>query len=204
MKIAYIDVETTGLDPKVHAIWSIGAIFEIDGEEVSRIDYRCAPFRGVDKVSKKALEIGGITMDDLNSFPPPQETKIEFEDTLGRFIKKFNKTDKFHFVGYNAPFDYQFLREWYLKANDPYFGSWFWHPPIDVMNLAGLYCMGGRQNVVNFKLQNIAKQIAGIELSDEAAHDALADIEVTRDLFLFLKRWAYEAWKEDDEKGEGA
>lgn len=198
MKLAFVDVETTGLDPHKHGVWSIGAILEVDGEIVERLDLRCQPIKGIDHLSNKALEIGQITTEELNQLPDPNTTKAELVAVLGKYVNPQDRADQFHLIGYNAQFDYGFLRAWFEKLGDEHFPKWFWHPPIDVMNLCALYCMGGREHIKSFKLARIAQQIAGIDLAN--AHNALADIEVARELFYFLKRDAYTAWKAAPQK----
>ena len=56
MKIAYIDVETTGLDPKVNGIYQIGGIIEIDGEAVNEFGILMQPHED-DEVDPKALAL---------------------------------------------------------------------------------------------------------------------------------------------------
>ena len=198
MKLAFIDLETTGLDPHKHGIWSIGAILEVDSQIVKTLDLRCRPIQGIDHLSCKALEIGRITVEELNALPDASTTKTELLAVLGKYIDPQDRADQFHLIGYNAQFDYSFLRAWFEKLGDEHFPRWFWHPPIDVMNLCALYSMYGREHVNSFKLARIAKQLAGIDA--EKTHDALADIQTTRDLFYFLKREAYAAWKVDPPK----
>ena len=192
MKLAFIDVETTGLDPQRHALWSLGCILEVDGEEVDRFSLKCQPHEGRE-VEPEALAVGKITEQELMGLPSPYAAREEFESHLRRFVDRYDRQDKFFFVAYNAPFDYQFVRSWWEECGDPYYGSWFWHPPLDVMGLAALVLIEERPLLKNFKLETVCGHL-GVELTQ--AHDALADIEATRRLWHKLEERKYQLSKE--------
>lgn len=189
MKICYIDVETGGVDPKKHALLQIGGIIEIDGKEKERFNFKLYPFEN-DEVSEEALEKTGISIKDLEEGVEYRDPKIvykEFCKILSKYVDKFNKKDKFFLVGYNShSFDFQFMVEWFIKCGDPYFMSFFWYPSIDVMILAATMFMEDRSEFVNFKLETVYKEIVGEELDSSRLHDAMYDIEITKELYLTL------------------
>jgi DNA polymerase III epsilon subunit-like protein len=84
-------------------------------------------------------------------------------------------------VGYNARFDADFIRSFFEKCGDQYFGSWFWFPPIDVMNLALIKLMDKRATMPNFKLATVAN-VLGLE-PEGRLHEAHADIRLTQQIF---------------------
>ena len=184
MKIVYIDTETTGLDPKVHAVWQIGLIIEIDGVEKERREFLVKPFPG-DMVAKEVLEMNGMTMEEFrNKMAQAMEGPAVYAEMCGIFAKyvdKYQKTDKFFFAAYNATFDDSFLRRLWEKCNDVYYGSWFWWPPLDVAILACEYLLKERHRLVNFKLETVGKHL-GINIPGEA-HDAIHDILLTRAIY---------------------
>ena len=184
-KICYMDLETTGLDPIKNGIHQIGMIAEIDGEVVDVREFKVRPMKR-DTVEISALAVSGINVEDLDKYPTVQEIKPDLERWLGRFVNKFKREDKFTLAGYNIrTFDIPFLREWFTKQNDHYFGSWFNNQPIDVLALAyWLRHLEIIPELENYKLVTLCK-FAEIELGD-AAHDAIADIEATRE----LSNWA--------------
>ena len=106
---------------------------------------------------------------------------------MGKYIEKFDRNDKFHFIAYNANFDDNFMRSFFKKNNDNYYGSWFYWPPLDVANLAGAYLANSRSKMINFKLMTVANFL-GFEADSGKAHDALYDIETTIKVFDYLKR----------------
>ncbi len=101
------------------------------------------------------------------------------------FVDRYDKNDKFYFVGYNAKFDADHLRAWFQKNKDDYFGSWFWNPPLDVMSFAAFGLMRRRASLRNFQLLTVAEAL-GIATDKDNAHDALYDVELTRNVFQLL------------------
>jgi len=184
MKQFYIDTETTGLIPAFHALVQFSGIIVIDGQEVERVDLLSAPLPG-QMISKEALQVTGTTMEQLREYPKPYESYLKLTQTMAKYVDKFNREDKFYFIGYNARFDEDFVREWFKRNKDLYFGSWFYWPAIDVSNVAAIHFMqnGGRPN--SFKLMEVAKAL-DIEIDQEKAHDAMYDIIITKQIFETL------------------
>lgn len=112
--------------------------------------------------------------------------KEEFTNLLGKYVDKYDKTDKFFLCGYNnASFDNQFLRAWFVQNGDNYFGSWFWSSAIDVMVLAAQALMEQRHKMKDFKLRTVAEQL-GIVIEEERLHDAMYDIVLTHEVYKRL------------------
>lgn len=187
MKICFIDTETTGLDAKRHGIIQIAAIMEIDGVEVGRFEAFIRP-ASTCACDAKALEISGHTVEEIKGFKPEPQAFREFCDFLGQHCEKFERTDKVIFSGYNAPFDNQFIREFFERNGDKYFGSWFWAGTVDVMGLALLRLADQRSQMPDFKLGTVADFVLGSERIAELTethglHNAMTDIEITREVF---------------------
>jgi DNA polymerase-3 subunit epsilon len=184
MKELYIDLETTGLNPKKNGIIQVAGIIVINGKRKESFNYNCAPMEN-DYVDPKALEVTGHTAEQVKGF---QVSKVIYHKLLllwSKYIDKFDRNDKFHFVAYNGhSFDMPFLREWFKKHNDKFFGSWFYYPSVDVMLTAAHVLREERHRMPNFKLGTVA-QYLGINL--EHAHDAMADIEATYQIDQYLK-----------------
>lgn len=184
MKTLYIDCETTGLDAKVHGLWQVSAQLHVDGREVERFTYEMQPVKGK-MVSPEALDKGKVTWEQLRAFEPPGVVFQRMRGVLGKHIDKFDKKDKAWFVGYNANFDAQFVRQWFEDHGDKYFGSWFWYPILDVAVLGGFVLANERTQLENFKLGTLCKHL-GIEFDEDAAHDAQYDVDKTRQAFEAL------------------
>ena len=186
MKNLWIDLETTGLNPTKHGVIQIAGAIDIDDEIIEEFDFKVKPLPG-DGVTRKALDINQITVDELKDRPEPHSVKQEFLKILNNHIDPYDKNDKLFMLGYNSKFDYDFLRKWFEKQNYTYFGSFIWFPPIDIMNLVAFQSRDGRTEFKNFKLGTVAQQY-GIELQEESLHDAHYDITLTRELYKRVKQ----------------
>ena len=82
-KVLWIDLETTGTNPAIHGIIQLAAIVEIDGEIVEEADLKMRPL--MDKeITDEALEMQGVTKDDLSDYPAQDLQYTAFEALLER------------------------------------------------------------------------------------------------------------------------
>lgn len=182
-KLLFIDTETTGLDPAKNGIIQIAGIIEIDGLVVEKFNFTAKPF-DTDEINDEALSVCGISRDDIQKLEPATSFYSKLSDLFSKYVDKYDRTDKFFVVGYNVEFDVNMLRAYWLKMNDKYFGSWVSGHKIDLQPVVTfLTCVGKIPNLGNMKLETIANHF-GITIN---AHDAMSDIEATRDLFHKLK-----------------
>jgi len=201
-KVLFIDVETTGLDPRVHGIWQLAGLIEIDGEVADEFNYKMNVLEG-DEVEDEALEVGGITVDDLAKFDPPDMVFEHFKGILEKAVDKFDKDDKMFVAGYNVHFDVDFLANWYRALSEDKYGlgsfiNWKKIDPLPVLHwldyTAKLY-------LPNYKLQTVCERF-GVPLE---AHDAKSDIRATRELIIRIENKfhsVYDAWKKAGGNGE--
>lgn len=192
MKQFWCDLETTGVDPEKHGVWQIAYIIEVDGilKEQGKMETR--PFKDinsstVDQISPEALAIGGITINQLETFESPKNTYKYLISILSKYVDKYDRKDKMFFYGYNGYFDVAFLRKFFEKNGDKYFGSWFWFPPIDIMILAADELTDSRHLMENFKLGTVARK-CNIEVDEQKQHDALYDIKLTQSIYKYIKQ----------------
>ena len=180
IKKCFCDCETTGLNPKKNGILEIGCIIEAN-DVTEEFVIECCPFR-TDEIDDKALKVNRISKDDLFKRQPPETAYQELISMLSKHIDRYNKKDKFFFFAYNAPFDYNFLREFFIKNGDKYFGSYFFYPAIDVAVLAAMYLRDERHHMFNFKQTTVAPTL-GIDINLEEAHGALYDTRIMRSIY---------------------
>lgn len=187
MKLLFFDLETTGTNPGRNGIHQISGQIVIDGKHVQDFDFHVQPNPKA-VIEDAALQVGGVTREQILAYPPMEQVYKEFVAMLGKYVDKYDKKDKFFLVGYNnAAFDNQFLRGFFLQNGDVYFGSWFWSNSIDVMVLASAYIADRRAEMENFKLSTVAKFL-GVSVSDDSLYNALYDIELTRAVYEIVKR----------------
>jgi len=186
MKLLFFDLETTGTNPGKNGIHQISGEIVIDGESKQQFDFYVQPNPKA-LIEEQALAVAGVTREQIMAYPPMDVVYRDFVAMLGKYVDKYNKTDKFFLVGYNnAAFDNQFLRGFFLQNGDQYFGSWFWANTIDVMVLASARLAERRAEMENFKLATVAKFL-GVNVDDAALHNALYDINLTKAIYNLVK-----------------
>lgn len=184
MKLLYLDTETTGVKYQ-STIIQIAAIIEIDGEVKESINLFCAPFEDSD-ISEEALAVTGKTREEIFRYDNPLVVCEMFTSILGKYVDKYDKNDKFAVVGHNIKFDLDMLRNWAFRCGEKFIASYI-DFKADFDTLAYVKCLkilGRLPETLDNKLTTVC-EACGISL--ENAHDAMADIEATRNLFLYLK-----------------
>ena len=185
MKLCYIDLETTGTKPYKHAIHQIAGFIEIDNILEKEFEFRLAPHEYAE-IDPKALEIAGVSEDTLHTYEEPDKAFKRLRSLLSSYVNRFDRSDKFYFIAYNAHFDDSHLRALWQMQGDKYYGSIFSWPPLDVAQIAAFHLLEQRDLTQNFKLETVC-QLFELPFDSAAAHDALYDIRKTRELFLKLK-----------------
>lgn len=175
MKVIHFDTETTGLDPVKNDIIQIAGIIEIDGVVKEEFDFRIQPVSYAN-ISHEALAVHGVTVEQMLTYMKPAEGYQKIIQIFGKYVNKWDKADKFTPAGQNVSFDIDFLKQFFLKNNDKYYGSWMNWDVIDLRYLATALKYAGAIDPVNFKLETIAR-LFGYEFN---AHNALDDIRMTR------------------------
>ena len=181
-KIFWFDVETTGLDPYKNALIEIAFIIEQDKKILEEGNFLVAP-SSKDHIDSRALEVNGRTLVEIGKFPSAYVIHKQLLERLSNHIDKFNKFDKLIQGAYNAAFDDSFLRSFFHKQDDKYYGSWFYSCRIDVMTLVAEFVAKGSVTLKDFKLATLCAHF-GIELK---AHEAISDVRATRELYYKLK-----------------
>jgi DNA polymerase-3 subunit epsilon len=183
-KQLFIDLETTGADPAKHGVRQIAFLVYVDGVWVESFNFDVRPLP-TDEIDRNGMISMGVDIDKMMEFETAEAVKTYLDQVLSKYVEKYDRNDKFYLLGYNVRFDEDFLRQWFLKLGDKFFGSYFWTPAIDVMGLAADVVMkhGSRSKMDNFKLATVCK-IFGVKLDN--ADDALSDIRATNELYRKL------------------
>ena len=184
MKYIYIDVETTGIPCPQSGLIQLAGAIEIDGVVREEFSYRVRPFPQ-DRIDDEALRLNGVTRDDFVHYDEPGKVLQAFITLLSRYVDRYDREDKFQLVAYNARFDADHVRAWFEKNGDQFFGSWFWHPPLDVMSLAAVALRDRRSHMKDFKLATVAQKI-GLSVDEKRTHEAGYDVGLTREVFSRL------------------
>jgi len=188
MKLIFLDCETTGLDPATNAMIQVAGIVEIDGEVVEEFYINCRPLKG-DFINADALAVNGVTMEDLRGYPSGSESLVSLKRIFDKYIDKYNKKDKFYLVAQNAQFDYDFLKFFFVKHNDHYFGSYIHYHKIDLIAITTVMKLAGVLDVPNMKLATIMEKLG----LGKQTHDALDDVRALRKVFQIYLSWVKRA-----------
>jgi len=185
VKTFYFDLETTGLNPEKHAIIQLAHIIDIDGEIVEEGEFLIRPYEK-DLIDDEALKVNKRTREEIAGFEDPDVVFWEIvNDLLDKHIDRFDKTDKFYPAGYNIEsFDIPFMREYFRKAENPYYGSYFNYKPIDPMRILFWLNWMGKINLPNLRLETVCNY-CGIKIN---AHDAVSDTRAARELILRMRK----------------
>lgn len=158
LPLAFVDVETTGLDPWTgDRVCEIAVVRVVGGQETDRLVRLVNPGR---RVSPGALAVNGLDEAELAEAPDFAEVAAEVSRTLAGAAV----------VAHNAPFDAGFLSREYQLIGQPSPGNVL----LDTLLLARR----------NFRYRsNSLGALAGALGIRTPAHRALADALTTRELF---------------------
>lgn len=192
-KIVWLDLETSGKDPRQCGILEIGAIMEIDGEKVDTFQAFVRPddFLIIDA---EALAVNGIEREDIAAFPEERLVLASFQAWLSKYINKYDRADKALIGGFNVHFDIDFLMAFWNRQGDKYFGSWFMYHPVDLRAFAAYELRDRWASLPNGKLMTVTRAILGdarveaILSAEGKAHSALADVTAAREAFNVIMR----------------
>lgn len=181
MILLYIDTETTGLDTATCSIWQLsGYISDTATGTSDSFDYKMRPYRN-EIISKEAAAKTGATQEELDSYPSQSEVFSNFTALLSKYVDLEDWNQRVIPVGYNISFDLDFLRSWFAFNNSAtLFSRNIYFPGIDVMYLAAYCLLGERSKMRNFQLSTVYEKLTGKSL--ENAHNAMADIDATKEL----------------------
>ncbi len=185
-KTIWVDVETTGLDSATDRIIELAALFGDGDDEGNTFHCYCRqqsddPPEGFELITK----ITGITWDFLQENGIPDSQMFgDFINWLELKINRYDRNDKAIFAAYSVGFDDGFLRELFVRNDDPFFGSWF-SGRMDIMSTVVMAERMGVLKLKNRKLVTVAKEL-NIPLVD--AHNALGDIRAARSVQIELEQ----------------
>jgi len=175
--LAFIDLETTGLDPNKHEIIEIGCIVarqvSQNGqgctlEKIEEFEIRVKP-EHLETAEPEALRINGYN-----------ETDWVFASDLAQALKTLSdKTEGAMMIAHNLTFDWSFLEKAFAKTG--VLNKMDFHR-IDLLSVAfaRLY---HETKVDKFSLRALTEYFG---LTNERAHTALADIRVSFEVYKKL------------------
>ena len=176
-----IDTETTGLDPLLNDV------IEVSFWRMTDDDQKTWLIRALNEehITEKALKINGHNRDDImvrtaigkQNYRDPADVVSEIESWI---ISDGSSVEDRVFLGQNPAFDYDFLKQLWVKAGSPDTFP-FGRTMIDTIQLVRLidYCSGKKRDKYN-----LSSLIKDFGVTKQKAHRAAEDVKMTKDLFL--------------------
>ena len=201
-KILFIDSVTTGMNPEKCAIYRIGGIFTVNGEETQRFELRMRPFPNA-RISDQSLWICNETRSSLIRYPDQEEAFSDFLNLLNGQVNLRNPKDKAFIAGFNVDrFEYPFLREWFHRNGNERFRDYFYVQTIDLMNLTNFRFLDKRNEFQDFFLDTAARQL-GVPTSGEDRYNCIENSSTCLQMYRKLAaEWAFADCKDSDKAAD--
>lgn len=168
-KLAFIDIETTGLDRDEHEIIELAVLVaqmkDDKLEVVGELDLKVQP-KNIEKAEPQALRINGYNEADWLF-------AISLEDAMREFAKK---TEGAVFIAHNATFDYGFIESAFKQTGVE--NKMHYHR-LDTLSMA-FAILHGNGDVGKLSLKALCERY-GVE--NKKAHSAFADTYALYEVF---------------------
>lgn len=172
-RLAFVDLETTGINPFKHEIIEIGCLIAKQNDNNEWVVTEEFEF----KVKPEHIETAETEALRINRY---DESAWMFAHTQEEALKVLSqKCDGCVMVGQNVSFDYAFLAAKFGKYNikDPFF-----YAKLDTISLAYMRFRKD-ETMTSFTLRELCERLG---IKNEKAHSALADIRATYEIFKKL------------------
>lgn len=167
--LAFVDLETTGLNSLKHEIIEIGCIIttpELELVEEFELKVKAERLEDADPVSLKINQYDAHAWQDA----------ISLEEAIKIFTEK---TKDCVMVGQNVPFDAGFLEGAFYKTGIP---NTMDHHTIDTVSIAWTK-LSKEENLKNFSLHELCSYLG---IKNDRPHTALSDAKATFELYKKL------------------
>lgn len=168
-----LDLETTGLDPKVDKIIEIGAVRVENGEITDTFQSFVNPGR---MLPSKIIELTGIRDEDLKNAPSIDEVLSDFLDFSGNLC----------LLGHSVLFDYSFMKKAVVNRDGK---NKYEREGIDTLKIA-------RKYLTSLESRRLSYLCAYYKI-EQKAHRALEDAVATHKLYWKLAEDFYKENEKD-------
>jgi DNA polymerase III epsilon subunit-like protein len=125
-----LDVETTGVDPELNSLVSVGAV-EFESPE-NRFYMECRVWDGA-RIEQSALAMNGMSESEVRDTSKPSEAEL-----VGAFIEWLRGCKSMVVIGHNPSFDLGFIRSAARRAG---INSPLAHRSIDIHSVAAVHIL---------------------------------------------------------------
>ena len=192
MKTLFIDLETTGLSGNKDTIIELAAILDQGGKEKAVFHKYCRPQERPGNFDK-VTELTGITWEFLEKHGLPESVLFNsFLAFLDENVNKFDRADKMIFCAYNAKFDEWFIRQFFKRYDNKYFGAYFYTGVLDILGTVNFCIRRGLIGVPpSLKNADVAKFLK-IKVDEKQLHSALYDMKLSKQIEETLENKIFE------------
>lgn len=192
MKVLWCDTETTGLKPENSGAFQVAMLFK-HGMDKTKVWQRLFFLNPLDEEKgilyhEEAYETHGVKKETIEGYTKAAEVMPKIASFFLEYGKGFNddgKFEKMFFAGYNPSFDWEHLDALFKRYTEYKMSDFFEPKLLDVLEQVKRATAMGKLNTVNKKLTTVCKSL---EIPLVNAHDAMGDIEATRELAVRLQR----------------
>jgi DNA polymerase III epsilon subunit-like protein len=178
---AWIDTETTGIDPHDSGAFEIALLIYKGAQRVLEKLYHLNPLNDEVQWSDEAFRVNGVTEETIRSYPPLEKVVPEIIADL----KEHNPAEKYVFAGYCCGFDFGHIDALFFRAGFSA-SDYFDKRMIDVYELVK---KAGEMRLLpetkDKKLETMAKAVG---INHGKSHTAMDDIKATRALYEAIYR----------------
>ena len=189
VNVAFVDTETTGLDPERHDPWEIAIVlYEVEPDT-------CALIRHIESVHLFVMPLvtdadpGALRMNKY--YERVNEASFEWtadEDAAAAHVAHMFGTKMCHVAGMNVPFDQAMISKW-LHLNGQK-AAWHYHPFELETLMAGALAATGKPVPIPWKSDNLSRALGVEPPTKEERHTAMGDAMWCFRVYESLFGWA--------------
>lgn len=192
MKVLWCDTETTGLEPENSGAFQVAMLYKY-GADKTKAWQRLFFMNPLDEEKgiiyhEEAYNTHGVKKETIEGYAKAADIMPVIATFLMDYGKGFadeGKFEKLFFAGYNPAFDWKHLDALFRRYTEYKMSDFFEPKLLDVLEQVKRATAMGKLNTLNKKLTTVCKSL---EIPLENAHDAMGDIEATRELAVRLQR----------------
>ncbi len=179
-ELLFVDVETSGLDPRKHAVLSLAAVAWRAGCLLEPLQvFIYTPGTSYDA---RSMEINGIDRRWLRTHGrSPGEAVDALQHYVAQSFGDMSDVGKVVLAGHNVAFDISFLKTLYAMSAVSYHDT-FSHRSVDTFSIMSFLAMAG---IIKSFTPTSSDAFAhfGIKMAEGSRHTALGDCLATAELF---------------------
>lgn len=176
----FVDVESTGLDPKHAELIEFGAVAYQNQKKIAEIELKIEPFR--ENYSLGAFEVNRLSPKEFENFTNPLEAAHEIAEFLVDLPKAYRGS--LLFCGHNVSFDFGFVNEFMRKAGYQDFSSYIGRK-IDTFSIAKFLIDSGTLVADKPGLASVATALK-LDYDSNKHHSALYDAKLSAKAYFSM------------------